>query len=386
MKLIEQLKIFFISLIFFTIFTSFLHAQSKDPITPDTLSIFGGTAYNNFEVSSGIGLSTNYSSFQHITQPTGDQQKFDNFAPALEANIFYKNKSENTIGFGFLVNGFRGTNKDSFNYSTTVGSHGSSVAADLGSGGGDEYLDVMPITGVASIGAAVSGDPISSFQIKSDLNSYSISPYVRINNNFFNSSEFKFLKDYTTDVGIMYNNLNYDLSVDLYDTSGTRTYFLNEKVKHNAIGPFISLTNIVPIQNSSYQFMYGAKLAALFTESKLTANQSNTSGVQTYNVTDSNNSFGGLGTISLGIINPLPQGIFYLMANGTVRNDVSKIVNPRCGAMIDCNANNSDAPGAAVDTDLATAGYTAYGSRSPAHLERTTNVSGSLMAGIKLDF
>ena len=383
MKLIEQLKIFFISLIFFTIFTSFLHAQSKDPITPDTLSIFGGTAYNNFEVSSGIGLSTNYSSFQHITQPTGDQQKFDNFAPALEANSFYKNKSENTIGFGFLVNGFRGTNKDSFNYSTTVGSHGSSDAADIRSSG-DEYLDVMPITGVASIGAAVSGDPISSFQIKSDLNSYSISPYVRINNNFFNSSEFKFLKDYTTDVGIMYNNLNYDLSVDLYNSSGQRRYFLNEKVKHNAIGPFISLTNIVPIENSSYQFMYGAKLAALFTESKLTANQSNRFGEQTYNVTDKNNSFGGLGTISLGIINPMPQGMFYLMASGTVRNDVSKIVNPRCGPMIQCDATGSFP--LVVNESLSSAGYTAYGSRSPAHLERTTNVSGSLMAGIKLDF
>ena len=377
MKLIKQLKTFFLSLIFFTIFTSFLHAQTKDPVTLDTLSIFGGTAYNNFEVSSGIGLSTNYSSFQHITQPTGDQQKFDNFAPALEANIFYKNKSENTIGFGFLVNGFRGTSKDSFNYSTTVGSHGS-AAADISSGEGVEFLDVMPITGVVSIGATAS-NTTSSFKIKSDLNSYSISPYVRIDNNFFNSSEFKFLKDYTTDVGIMYNNLNYDLSVDLYNTSGTRTYFLNEKVKHNAIGPFISLTNIVPIENSSYQFMYGAKLAALFTESKLTANQSNRSGVQTYNVTDKNNSFGGLGAISLGIINPLPQGIFYLMANGTVRNDVSKIVNPRCGAMIDCDAGT-------INASLSSAGYTAYGSRSPAHLERTTNVSGSLMAGIKLDF
>ena len=377
MKLIEQLKIFFISLIFFTIFTSFLHAQSKDPITPDTLSIFGGTAYNNFEVSSGIGLSTNYSSFQHITQPTGDQQKFDNFAPALEANIFYKNKSENTIGFGFLINGFRGTSKDSFNYSTTVGSHGS-AAADIFLGEGIEFLDVMPITGVVSIGHTAS-NTTSSFKIKSDLNSYSISPYVRIDNNFFNSSEFKFLKDYTTDVGIMYNNLNYDLSVDLYNTSGTRTYFLNEKVKHNAIGPFISLTNIVPIENSSYQFMYGAKLAALFTESKLTANQSNRTGVQTYNVTDKNNFFGGLGAISLGIINPLPQGMLYLMASGTVRNDVSKIVNPRCGAMIDCDAGT-------VNASLSSAGYTAYGSRSPAHLERTTNVSGSLMVGVKLDF
>ena len=375
MKLTKKLKTFFLSLIFFTIFTSFLHAQTKDPITPDTLSIFGGTAYNNFKVSSGIGLSTNYVSFQHITQPTGDQQKFDNFAPALEANIFYKNKSENTIGFGFLINGFRGTNKDSFDYSTTVDSHGSN-AADLNSIG-TEYIDVMPITGVVSIGDTAT-NTTSSFKIKSDLNSYSISPYVRIDNNFFNSSEFKFLKDYTTDVGIMYNNLNYDLSVDLYNTSGTRTYFLNEKVKHNAIGPFISSTNTVPIQNSSYQFIYGAKLAALFTESKLTANQSNRTGVQTYNVTDKNNSFGGLVTISLGIINPLPQGMFYLMANGTVRNDVSKIVNPRCGAMIDCNASS------AGDVDIT--GYTAYGSRSPAHLERTTNVSGSLMVGVKLDF
>ena len=381
MKYIKQVKNFFLSLIFFTIFTSFLHAQTKDPITPDTLSIFGGTAYNNFKVSSGIGLSTNYNTFQHITQPTGDQQKFDNFAPALEANIFYKNKSENTIGFGFLVNGFRGTSKDSFNYSTTVGSHGS-AAADIGGAGGGEYLDVMPITGARSIGAAVSGE-ISSFKIKSDLNSYSISPYVRIDNNFFNSSEFKFLKDYTTDVGIMYNNLDYDLSVDLYNIDGQRRYFLNEKVKHNAIGPFISLTNIVPIENSSYQFMYGAKLAALFTESKLTANQSNTTGVQTYNVTDKNNSFGGLGTISLGIINPLPQGMFYLMANGTVRNDVSESVNPRCGAMIDCDAASA---GPGFDASLSSAGYTAYGSRSPAHLERTTNVSGSLMVGVKLDF
>ena len=376
MKLIKQLKAFFLSLIFFTIFTSFLHAQTKDPATPDTLSIFGGTAYNNFKVSSGIGLSTNYASFQHITQPTGDQQKFDNFAPALEANIFYKNKSENTIGFGFLVNGFRGTSKDSFNYSTTVGSHGS-AAADIVFRDGIEFLDVMPITGVVSIGQTAT-NTTSSFKIKSDLNSYSISPYVRLDNNFVNSSEFKFLKDYTTDIGIMYNNLNYDLSVDLYNTSGTRTYFLNEKVKHNAIGPFISLTNIVPIQNSSYQFIYGAKLAALFTESKLTANQSNRFGEQTYNVTDNNNSFGGLGTISLGIINPLPQGMFYLMANGTVRNDVSKIVNPRCGAMIDCNA--------AAEADVNVTGYTAYGSRSPAHLERTTNVSGSLMVGVKLDF
>jgi len=379
MKIIKQLKTFFLSLIFFTIFTSFLHAQTKDPITPDTLSIFGGTAYNNFKVSSGIGLSTNYGSFQHITQPTGDQQKFDNFAPALEANIFYKNKSENTIGFGFLINGFRGTSKDSFNYSTTVGSHGS-AEADTASLGvkGFEYIDVMPITGVFSIGATAS-NTTSSFKIKSDLNSYSISPYVRIDNNFFNSSEFKFLKDYTTDFGIMYNNLNYDLSVDLYNTSGTRTYFLNEKVKHNAIGPFISLTNIIPIENSSYQFIYGAKLAALFTESKLTANQSNRDGEQTYNVTDKNNSFGGLGTISLGITNPMPQGMFYLMASGTVRNDVSKIVNPRCGAMIDCDGSSAGNP-------VAVEGYTAYGSRSPAHLERTTNVSGSLMAGIKLDF
>jgi len=375
MKLIKQLKAFFLSLIFFTIFTSFLHAQTKDPATPDTLSIFGGTAYNNFKVSSGIGLSTNYSSFQHITQPTGDQQKFDNFAPALEANIFYKNKSENTIGFGFLINGFRGTNKDSFDYSTTVGSHGSD-AADLISTG-RESLDVMPITGAVSIGDTAN-NTTSSFKIKSDLNSYSINPYVRVDNNFFNSTEFKFLKDYTTDVGIMYNNLNYELSVDVYHASGTRTYFLNEKVKHNAIGPFISLTNIVPIENSSYQFIYGAKLATLFTESTLTANQSDRIGVQTYNVTDKNNSFGGLGAISLGIINPLPQGMLYLMASGTVRNDVSKIVNPRCGAMIQCNASSAG--------DVNVTGYTAYGSRSPAHLERTTNVSGSLMAGIKLDF
>jgi hypothetical protein len=375
MNLIKILKNFFLSLIVFSNFTSILNAQTRDALIPNSLNIFGGTAYNNFEVASGIGLSTNYNSFQHITQPTGDQQKFDSFGPALEANIYYKNKSENILGFGFLVNGFKGTNKESFNYSTTVGSHGSD-AGDINSTG-IEYLDVMPITGVASIGAT-QNNTTSSFKIKSDLNSYSISPYVRLDSNFFNSPEFKFLKNYTTDVGIIYNSLNFDLSVDLFNTSGSRTYFLNEKVKHNSIGPFISLTNTAPVENSSYQIIYGAKLAALFTESKLTANQSNTNNVQTYNVSDKNNHLGGLGTISLGIINPLPQGMFYFMVNGTIRNDVSKIVNPRCGANIDCNAAS------AGNVDVA--GYAAYGTRSPAHLERTTNVSGSLMAGVKLDF
>lgn len=375
MNLIKILKNFFLSLIVFSNFTLILNAQTRDALIPNNLNIFGGTAYNNFEVASGIGLSTNYSSFQHITQPTGDQQKFDSFGPALEANIYYNNKSENILGFGFLVNGFKGTNKESFNYSTTAGSHGSD-AGDINSTG-TEFLDVMPITGVASIGATQS-NTTSSFKIKSDLNSYSISPYVRLDSNFFNSPEFKFLKNYTTDVGIIYNSLNFDLSVDLFDTSGSRTYFLNEKVKHNSIGPFISLTNTVPVENSSYQIIYGAKLAALFTESKLTANQSNTNNVQTYNVSDKNNHLGGLGTISLGIINPLPQGMFYFMVNGTIRNDVSKIVNPRCGANIDCNA--------ASDGAVNVAGYAAYGTRSPAHLERTTNVSGSLMAGVKLDF
>ena len=375
MNLIKMLKNFFLSLIVFSNFTLILNAQTRDALIPNNLNIFGGTAYNNFEVASGIGLSTNYSSYQHITQPTGDQQKFDSFGPALEANIYYSNKSENILGFGFLVNGFKGTNKESFNYSTTVGSHGSD-AGDINSTG-TEFLDVMPITGVASIGATQS-NTTSSFKIKSDLNSYSISPYVRLDSNFFNSPEFKFLKNYTTDVGIIYNSLNFDLSVDLFDTSGSRTYFLNEKVKHNSIGPFISLTNTAPVENSSYQIIYGAKLAALFTESKLTANQSNTNNVQTYNVSDKNNHLGGLGTISLGIINPLPQGMFYFMVNGTIRNDVSKIVNPRCGANIDCNA--------ASDGAVNVAGYAAYGTRSPAHLERTTNVSGSLMAGVKLDF
>ena len=57
-------------------------------------------------------------------------------------------------------------------------------------------------------------------------------------------------------------------------------------------------------------------------------------------------------------------------------------IRSMCGANIDCDAANA----VAVQADLSSAGYTAYGTRSPAHLERTTNVSGSLMVGIKLDF
>jgi hypothetical protein len=52
-------------------------------------------------------------------------------------------------------------------------------------------------------------------------------------------------------VGIIYNSLNFDLSVELFNTR-SRSYFLNEKVKHNSIGPFFSLTNIVPVENNPF--------------------------------------------------------------------------------------------------------------------------------------
>jgi hypothetical protein len=74
MKLIKNYKNFFLQVIVFANLTLNLNAETKDPFTPDSLNIFGGTAYNNFEVARGIGLSLNYSSFQHITQPRGDQQ------------------------------------------------------------------------------------------------------------------------------------------------------------------------------------------------------------------------------------------------------------------------------------------------------------------------
>ncbi len=216
----------------------------------------------------------------------------------------------------------------------------------------------------------------SSFKIETDINSFLVNPYLRLDPNFWNSTPLSSLNEWQTDFGIVYNYLDYNLNTKINRSSDDRNvYVANEKVKHNSIGPSFTISQLKPIDGTNVQFIYGLKVAALVTEARLNASQDTTTvsaqGVTRYSVTDSNTSIGGFGTVSFGFLNSLPQGNYYLIAQGTVRNDISTIVNPRCTTGQDCD--NTGGHG------------TAY-TPSPSHLERRTNLSGALKVGIKLDF
>lgn len=356
MKLINHTKFFFASLLIYLATSQIVFAQVKDSKIPDNLNIFLGGLKPNFKIANGLGTANDEGTFLFISQSDGEQ-KFDKFIPSIEANLFYKNKDKDFLGYGFNVEGFSGEKNNSYSFAHS-------------------FLDILPFTGANSPGALTGSGQTSSFKIETDINSFLVNPYLRLDPNFWNSTPLSSLNEWQTDVGIVYNYLDYNLNTKINRSLDDRNlYVANEKVKHNSIGPSFAITQLKPIDGTNVQFIYGLKVAALITEARLNASQDTTAvsarGVTRYSVTDTNTSIGGFGTVSFGFLNSLPQGNYYLIAQGTVRNDISTIVNPRCNTGQDCD--NTGGHG------------TAY-TPSPSHLERHTNLSGALKVGIKLDF
>jgi hypothetical protein len=355
MKIINQIKFFIVSLFIYLATSQIVFAQIKDSKTQDNLNIFLGGLKPNFKIANGLGTSNNEVTFLHISQSDGEQ-KFDKLIPSIEADLFYKNKDKDFLGYGFNVEGFSGEKNNSYSFQHS-------------------FLDILPFTGAVSPGALTFSGETSSFKIETDINSFLVNPYLRLDPNFWNSTPLSSLNEWQTDVGIVYNYLDYNLNTKINRSSdNVNLYVANEKVKHNSIGPSFTISQLKPIDGTNVQFIYGLKVAALVTEARLNASQDTTDGsfrgITRYSVTDSNTSIGGFGTVSFGFLNSLPQGNYYLIAQGTVRNDISTIVNPRCTTGQDCN-NSGDG--------------TAY-TPSPSHLERRTNLSGALKVGVKLDF
>jgi hypothetical protein len=356
MKLVNYTKFFVASLLIYLATSQIVFAQVKDSQTPDNLNIFAGGLKPNFKIANGLGTANDQVTFLFISHSDGEQ-KFDKFIPSIEADLFYKKKDKDFLGYGFNVEGFSGEKNNSYSFAHS-------------------FLDILPFTGAKSPGMLTTDGTTSSFKIETDINSFLVNPYLRLDPNFWNSTPLSSLNEWQTDFGIVYNYLDYNLNTKINRSSDDRNvYVANEKVKHNSIGPSFTISQLKPIDGTNVQFIYGLKVAALVTEARLNASQDTTTvsaqGVTRYSVTDSNTSIGGFGTVSFGFLNSLPQGNYYLIAQGTVRNDISTIVNPRCTTGQDCD--NTGGHG------------TAY-TPSPSHLERRTNLSGALKVGIKLDF
>ena len=303
-----------------------------------------GASIPNFKTVNGLGTAINLGDFTFVSHGGDQSQKIDSLTPAISAKFF----NEQGNG-GFELNILNGANSSSVTLDGTVG-----LA---------NYLDVIPITGVASPGAYRT-DVVGTLNVKQEINMFNIVSFKKLDSV---PENFNFLEQFNPEIGLMINRTSYEISVD--DTVDSLTkYHLGETVTSKSLGPVLSLYKEKKLNDTNTKLILGSKLALLATTETLNADQ-NKSTSNNYNITDKYDHLSGRLKLTAGFIKKTEQGSnFYIIGAVDIANDVSSIENPRCVAGQDC--------------DSAEYASTA----TPAHLKRQFTVSPTFMIGYKKTF
>ena len=303
-----------------------------------------GASIPNLKTVNGLGTAIDLVDFTFVSHGEDQSQKIDSLTPAISAKFF----NEQGNG-GFELNILDGANSSSVTLDGTVG-----LA---------NFLDVIPITGVASPGA-YRDDVVGTLNVKQEINMFNIVSFKKLDSV---PENFNFLEQFNPEIGLMINRTSYEISVD--DTVDSLSkYHLGETVTSKSLGPVLSLYKEKKLNDTNTKLILGSKLALLATTETLNADQ-NKSTSNNYNITDKYDHLSGRLKLTAGFIKKTEQGSnFYIIGAVDIANDVSSIENPRCVAGQDCDS----------------AEYAA--TATPAHLKRQFTVSPTFMIGYKKTF
>ena len=302
-----------------------------------------GASIPNFKTVNGLGTAIDLVNFTFVSHGGDQSQKIDSLTPAISAKFF----NEQGNG-GFELNILDGANSSTATLDGTVGSA--------------NFLDLIPITGVASPGA-YRASVVGTLSVKQKINIFNITSFKKLDSV---PENFNFLEQFNPEIGLMINRTSYEISVD--DTVDSLTkYHLGETVTSKSLGPVLSLYKEKKLNDTNTKLILGSKLALLATTETLNGDQSGVS--NNYNVTDKYEHLSGMLKLTAGFVKKTEQGSnFYIIGAVDIANDVSSIENPRCVAGQDCDS----------------AEYAA--TATPAHLKSQTTVSPTFMIGYKKTF
>ena len=302
-----------------------------------------GASIPNLKTVNGLGTAIDLVNFTFVSHGEDQSQKIDSLTPAISAKFF----NEQGNG-GFELNILDGANSSTAKLDGTVGSA--------------NFLDLIPITGVASPGA-FSYNVVDTLIVKQEINMFNIVSFKKLDSV---PENFNFLEQFNPEIGLMINRTSYEISVD--DTFASPSlYHLGETVTSKSLGPVLSLYKEKKLNDINTKLILGSKLALLATTETLNGDQSGVS--NNYNVTDKYEHLSGRLKLTAGFVKKTEQGSnFYIIGAVDIANDVSSIENPRCVAGQDCDS----------------AEYAA--TATPAHLKSQTTVSPTFMIGYKKTF
>lgn len=331
----------------FFLFSTNSFADIKD-IKLEVEEMTIGASIPNIKTVNGLGTAIDLNDFTFVSHGGDQSQKIDFLTPSIFGKFYNNNKDA-----GFELNVLNGSDTSSVSLDGTVG------AAN--------FLDVIPVSGVASPGAYVL-DAVSTLSVKQEINNFSVMPFKKLELSSV-PQNFSFLKDLNPEVGFLINRTAYKINV----TEPNALYYLKESVKSTSFGPVLSIYKERKLNefNNDTKIVLGSKIALLYTRENLDAYNGGIllEGIADYQASDSDKHLSGMLSFTAGLVKKNDQGgNFFILGSVNIANDVSSIKNPRCSTGQDCD----DATYVATVT--------------PAHLERQTTISPSIKIGYKKTF
>ena len=327
----------------FFLFSTNSFADIKD-IKLEVEEMTIGASIPNIKTVNGLGTAIDLVDFTFVSHGGDQSQKIDFLTPSIFGKFYNDNKDA-----GFELNLLKGSDTSSVSLDGTVGSA--------------NYLDIIPVSGLASPGAyAVS--VVSTLSVKQEINNFSVMPFKKLELSSV-PQNFSFLKDLNPEVGFLINRTAYKINV----TEPNALYYLKESVTSNSFGPVLSIYKERKLNesNNDTKIVLGSKIALLYTRENLDAYNEGLG--RNYQASDSDKHLSGMLSFTAGLVKKNDQGgNFFILGSVNIANDVSSIKNPRCSTGQDCDS----------------AAYVA--TVTPAHLERETTISPSIKIGYKKTF
>ena len=335
----------------FFLFSTNSFADIKD-IKLEVEEMTIGASIPNIKTVNGLGTAIDLEDFTFVSHGGDQSQKIDFLTPSIFGKFYNNNKDA-----GFELNVLNGSDTSSVSLDGTVGDA--------------NFLDIIPVSGVASPGVFRTG-VVSTLSVKQQINNFSLMPFKKLELSSVHQN-FSFLKDLNPEVGFLINRTAYKINV----TDPDARYYLKESVKSTSFGPVLSIYKERKLNefNNDTKIVLGSKIALLYTRENLDAYngrnivQFENQVINDYQASDSDKHLSGMLSFTAGLVKKNDQGgNFFILGSVNIANDVSSIKNPRCSTGQDCN----DATYVATVT--------------PAHLERQTTISPSIKIGYKKTF
>tara|TARA_B100001939_G_scaffold213632_1_gene183776 strand:+ start:1078 stop:2121 length:1044 start_codon:yes stop_codon:yes gene_type:complete len=275
-----------------------------------------GVTIPNLKISNSIGL-------------TVDDNAFNFFSHEDDGDVIIDEPSVSVSHEGkFDITFITGSQKENFDFQTS-------------NEGNFDYLDLIPVSGVSSLGSIELPDRgLLTVVTESDLSVLTFNHLWDLSELNLNGNELLQQLDsqFETRLGFRSNISHYSSGWD-YDAIGYANSSSSDSVSVFSVGPMLRLESDQGSLNENTDVYYKADISALLSKESMQAEQNFRGSINKYTADDDRVTVAGIINLAVGMNNQLESGaVISLSGSIDIRNDLPFISKPICTTGMDCNS------------------------------------------------